>query len=424
MSIEIKNDGTVTRQTIPNDPRNPSLLRVDGVYDYPPDQEFALPECGLYDADAAVVGLFRDSIGFDIKEVYAQSKMVKIDKPQVIFTGGERFALTKKKSPPVDRTKKLLMPSINIIKKNITFSVEEQNRGMSDKSGNIVIKRKLSDEFDRDYQSIINKLGLKHLTGFPTSESEINAIVDESAQEGTVDPVIKEGGLLQPLIKNNVYEILYIPSPKFFISTYEVTFWTSHISHMNYMMETLYSSMLAQEKAFKLVTPAGYWFMGIFDDEIQNGSNFEDYKEEQRIVQYTFTMKVKGFILPAQRGTNAHPVRRWVFAPKLNLDIVPLDKRPFNKEKLKAQQSVANAITTIPDNGDGVALFSLGEETSSEDMKQSEDKTLLYEQGGLYVQQKQRYDRRDETVTQFSKKSDWEQFKMAAYNEKRKRLGR
>ena len=131
------------------------------------------------------------------------------------------------------------MPSINIIKKNITFSVEEQNRGMSDKSGNIVIKRKLSDEFDRDYQSIITKLGLKHLTGFPTSESEINAIVDESAQEGTVDPVIKEGGLLQPLIKNNVYEILYIPSPKFFISTYEVTFWTSHISHMNYMMETL-----------------------------------------------------------------------------------------------------------------------------------------------------------------------------------------
>lgn len=432
--IEIKNDGTVTRQTIPNDPRDDSEYKVSSGYDYPPDQEFLLPDCGIFEADEAITLLFRNTIGFDVKEIWAQNEKVKIEKPQVIFSGGERWALAKKKVPPMDRNRQLILPAINIRRTDISFSTEEQKRGMSDKSGNLIVKRKLSGEFDRDYQNIINKLGLRHLSGLPTSVNDATSIIEESAKEAVRNPIIREGGLLQPVIGNNVYEILSIPLPKFFIAKYEIVFWTSEIEHMNYMMETLYTSTLAQEIAFKLVTPAGYWFMGTFQQENQNSSNFEDYKDERRIVRYKFNMDIKGFILPTQRGKSANPVRRWVFAPRLNLDIIDSEVIPFDKKKLKMQQDIVG-VPSSPDNGDNhFPLFSLSSDlesaTETSQKPESSEKTL-YEKtvynpitnkkSVVYATEKSRYDRSGETITRYSSKKAMEQIRMAAYNE---RLGR
>lgn len=421
--IKIFNHETVTRQTIPNDPRDSNLFKVSSGYDFPPDEIYELPPCGLYDADEAVKLLFQKYIGFDTKEIYSKNQMVKIDSPQVFFAGGDRFALSKRKVPPLDKSRMPILPSIAIMKKDISFALEEQKRGITDKMGNIMVKRALSKDDDRAYQNYLNKIALRNIDVIPS----VGTSGEDGIHSAKNDAAIKDGALLQPTLLNNAYEVLSIPIPKPFISTYEITFWTRHMAHMNYMIETMYSSMLTQEKAFKFVTSGGYWFLGHFEDQAINGSNFEDYMEE-KIIQFNFTIKVKGFIVPPQRGNNANPVRKWIFMPRLDLDVIDTKKIPMQTERLMQQDSIKQQIQMVPNNTDGLLpMFSLDGEIDVDEenaQKKEFEEKILYEQTiqtevgkqVLYLTEKQIS---GEKITTFKTKDDWEKLKFSA-NEARK----
>lgn len=306
MSDETKNS---TRFDIERDERNPVDYLSSG-YEGSSPTDYTIPSCDIEDVDISLYNLFDKQIGFRNTVIPdGENGPLNINKPYVIFPVGERFALIKKLRPPRDKSKQLMLPAISIRRKSITQSPEDlTSRGMNQFSGDIVIKRRLSSQ-DRDYQSLLNKLAIDNLNpGNATSTRP------QGSSGPNKDLGVAQGSLLDSKLGNNVWEIISIPQPQFYTATYEVTFWTIHTLHMNYLITSLLTAQLPQGKMFRLNTPKGYWFIATIADEIGSSDNFDEFTEEKRVIRYTFQLTVKAFILASNGAGLPVPVRRTISA--------------------------------------------------------------------------------------------------------------
>jgi hypothetical protein len=317
-----------TRQTIRRNPNNPESHLDSGYEGDDTSNELLIPSCGIEDVDVSLFNLFDKDIGFTNKDIVSANKKVAIKKPFVIFATGERFALSKRLRAPRDKNRKLMLPAISIRRTSITQTNEDiTGRGINQYTGTLTIKRKL-DESDRDYQNIINKIGLQNANLTTTQRNT-------GSESKTME--IEKGALLTPLLNDNMWEMITIPQPQYFTSTYEITFWTNYTQHMNYLIETYISSFLPQSRAHKLATDKGYWFVAYSDDNFSNQENFDDFTEDKRVVRYSFKITVKGFLL----ATN---LRRWVSSPNINFESFPADN-PVLKEHVKKIKDDPTAFT-------------------------------------------------------------------------------
>jgi len=336
----------VTRQNIPQDPRNPKD-HLDSGYENSPSLDFTIPPVGIEDIDIAIHRLFDKTIGFNTYMVSAAKGPQNIKKPYVIFATGERFALAKRLKPPRDKNKVLILPAISIRRTSIEQTPDDiYTRGMNARTGVITIKRQLSPE-DRDYQNLVNKQGLKNLqnilSGLPTSSRPTGD--DENTLE------VIQGGLLENRISaNNIYEIITIPQPQFFTAKYEVVFWTNYTQHMTYLMQTYMTSFLPQFRGHKLETDKGYWFLAYTEDSFSNGENIDQFEGEERLIKYTFNITVKGYLLVAQAPTNAVPVRRWISCPNIVFDVaIAGDIQPKDHLERPPQKDTVHSGFTLTD---------------------------------------------------------------------------
>lgn len=313
-----------TRQNIEQDPLNPKDHLNTGYEDGTSD-EFTIPPCGIEDADTAIFNLFNEDIGFTTSTISSRNKDLVLKKPLVIFATGERFALAKRLRPPRDKNGTLLLPAISIRRTGFEQTSEDTaGRGINQTTGVLTIKRRLNDS-DKDYQNLINKLALKNMQSLPGSGRP-------QGEDGNSIET-QQGGFLEPRLGNNIWEIINIPQPQFFTTTYEVVFWTTYTIHMNKLLEKFVSSYLPQGKMFKLQTDKGYWFMAQVDTSTSD-NNFDDFKEAERMIRYTFTMKVKGYILAPQGDTDKVPIRRWVSSPEISFDISTMGEELVNSENI------------------------------------------------------------------------------------------
>lgn len=308
--------GNVVRQTVNNVPD-----RLNGGYDNETtekESDLWIPACGIADADEALKRLFVSDIPFYCKGVpTSDDETPAITRPFVIFATGERWAMAKKLHPPRDKNKTLILPAISIRRTTFEQTPEDiTGRGMNQTTGTITVKRKLSKEFDRNHQNIINKLGIENMTNVPTANHTNTGSLRNDVR-------VSDGALLEPHVEgnSNVWEVYQIPQPQFYTTSYEVIFWCQYTSQMNSLIETFVSSYLPQTRGFRLQSPKGYWFQAYVDNTKQSGDNFDDFKESERVIRYTFTMKIKGYILPGHQGTDRVPVRRWISSPTMVFDM-------------------------------------------------------------------------------------------------------
>ena len=336
----------VTRQNIPQDPRNPKD-HLDSGYENQPSLDFTIPPVGIEDIDIAIHRLFDKTIGFNTFMMSANKGPQNIKKPYVIFATGERFALAKRLKPPRDKNKVLILPAISIRRTSVEQTPDDiLTRGMNARTGVLTIKRKLAPE-DRDYQNLVNKQGLKHLqnvlSGLPTTSRPTGDDKDELE--------VVQGGLLQERLSgNNIYEIITIPQPQFFTAKYEVVFWTNYTQHMTYLIQTYMSSFLPQFRGHKLETDKGYWFLAFTEDTFNNGENIDQFEGEERLIKYTFTINVKGYLLAAQAPTDAVPVRRWISCPNIVFDVsVAGDVQPKEHLERPPQKDTVHDGFTLTD---------------------------------------------------------------------------
>jgi hypothetical protein len=315
MADQIEKNRNETRQTIIRDPNNPEPHVDSGYEGDDTSDSFTIPPVGIEDADMALFNLFNKDIGFTIRQVEAANKRVQIKKPYVIFATGERFAIAKKLRPPRDKNSQVMLPAISIRRTSIEQTNDDiTGRGMNQFSGNIIIKRRL-EKGDKDYQNLINKFGFKNLQQ-PPSSGRNSGIREE---ENSLDA--QSGGLLAPKLGNNMFEIITAPQPQFFTAVYEVAFWTNFTQHMNYLIETYFASFLPNDRIHKLVTPKGYWFLAHTDENVINQENIDDFTEDERVLRYSFNVKVRGYIFAPQHSTNAVPIRRYVSSPTVVFDV-------------------------------------------------------------------------------------------------------
>ena len=124
-------------------------------------------------------------------------------------------------------------------------------------------------------------------------------------------------------LRQNVYETIVMPPVKFFTANYDVTFWCQYTTQMNDMMSALISMYQNNfKRTFKLETDKGYWFVGFVDTDLASGNNSDDFTDDERLVRYSFSLKVGAYVIaPEYPGAPAY-VRRTVSAPQISFSTV------------------------------------------------------------------------------------------------------
>tara|TARA_E500000331_G_C17252781_1_gene711866 strand:- start:720 stop:1952 length:1233 start_codon:yes stop_codon:yes gene_type:complete len=299
--------------------------KINSGYEGEYAEDFVIPEANIEDMDRSLFELFDKTLGFQIK-VNDQAKKVP-----VVFSTGERFALTRRKSPIRDRNNTLILPIISIHRTSFDTSPGQSGYGtpisFRDQQS-YTIRKKLSSK-DRDYQKIINKLGIKNQDNVASRRnfSEKDVFPGNVAKSGKVASRRngrnltfiddKSGYLLRDGIGNNIFEIITLPYPTFFTSTYEITFWTQYMSQMNQLIETMLSLTQGQDYGFKMTSKSGYEYVAYIKSPFNSADNFSDFSSDERIIKYTFNMMVPGYLLAIDHIGMPSPFRRFYSAPQI-----------------------------------------------------------------------------------------------------------
>jgi hypothetical protein len=304
---------------------------------------------GIEDVDKALFDLFDGEIGFQVSgdDVDGSKKL------SVVFQAGEKWALLKRLRSMRDRNGSLKLPIMSVLRTSVVqdFSADINGRGINQQTGELIVKRRL-DKSDRAYQNSINRLGLQHQQNVVSnndvdvvsetlgtnSDDEIvgddnsTVLVEESnsvpATSRSIsdllltDTDVANGALLKSNKTNNIFEVIVLPSPQFFTATYEVTFWAQYTTHMNQLLGQLMGSFLPQGNAWRIDTPAGYWFVAVVDNNSYSSKeNADDFSAEERVIKYEFTVTIKGYSFAPREPGQPIPVRRYVSAPQVSFEI-------------------------------------------------------------------------------------------------------
>tara|TARA_Y100000593_G_scaffold82052_1_gene153875 strand:- start:477 stop:1676 length:1200 start_codon:yes stop_codon:yes gene_type:complete len=291
-----------------------------------PPNDFDFPSIGIENIDRTVFKLFNDRLRFQVTQK-SESKKVP-----VVFASGERFALTRRKNPIRDKNNALILPLISIMRTDINFGPDQGGKGSAisfREQSSYVIKRRLAEK-DRDYQNVINKIGLKNQKNVSSRRAfTLNDIVpgnvanvDEQASRRNSNNIsyTSNAGLisLEPKMGNNIFEIIEIPYPEFITITYEVTFWTQYITQANEMIETLLFNFEGQGEEITMKTDEGFELVAFFDKSFNNNSNFDNYSDEERIIKNSINMTVPGYILNPKNPGIPSLARSYYSAPIIN----------------------------------------------------------------------------------------------------------
>jgi len=291
-----------------------------------PPENFEFPSIGIEDIDRAVFELFDKQLNFQTTQKKESKKV------PVVFASGERFALTRRKNPIRDKNNALILPLISIMRNDIDFSPDQKGKKTSIAFRNqngYVIKRRISEK-DRNYQNIINKMGLTNQSNVSSRRGfTLNDVVPgnvanpgevASRRNGNNISFTPQSDLinLNPNLGNNIFEIIEIPYPEFVTVSYEVTFWTQYIQQANEMMETLIYNFDGQGEEIAVKTKDGFELVVFFDKSFSNSSNFDNYSDEERVVKNSINITVPGYILNPKNPGIPNLIRTYYSAPMIN----------------------------------------------------------------------------------------------------------
>lgn len=284
-------------------------------------EDFNVPSCTIEDVDRALFDLFDKDLPFTYKHKEGTKRA------PVIFASGERFAVLRRKEPLRDKSGALVLPLVSIMRTGIT-QTPTMGAGTS-QSVPFVVKRRLSKE-DSEYQRLLNERGFKNSDDLPSKSSfaDPENPVKQKASPGRNAsrrdiPTRRDTEDIGNPLGTNIYEIIELPPPKYFTASYEITLWAQYTLQMNDMITalmTLYQSY--SQRTFQLETPKGYWFVGYAGEDLSPGNNFDDFTDSERIVRYTFTMTVPGYLVNPTFPGSQTGIRRYVSAPEISFDAV------------------------------------------------------------------------------------------------------
>lgn len=329
-----------------------------------PPEDFDFPSIGIEDIDRAVFKMFDDKLNFQTTQK-GESKKVP-----VVFAAGERFALTRRKNPIRDKNNALILPIISIMRGNIDFSPDQGGKKTAisfREQTSYTIKKRLTSR-DRNYQNVINKMGLTNQKNVSSRRNFIsNDIVPgndavkstlASRRPGQNLTFVSQGGKISldtRRIENNIFEIIDIPYPEFISVEYDVIFWTQYLSQANQMMETLLFNFEGQGEEITMKTDAGFELVAFFKPPFTSNSNFDNYTEDERVIKHTITLSVPGYIINPKHPGLPNVLRSYTSAPMIDFGYdEPVGNVVFNnqpeREHEKTKRHVLSDITSVEES--------------------------------------------------------------------------
>lgn len=287
--------------------------------------DFFIPSCGIEDVDTALFNLFDQDNFISITINDEEGNFSYKHKVPVVFAAGERFAMRQRNKPFRDKTGSLILPIISIKR---TALNQDKNylggMGLGQNTGDFVIRKRLSSS-DRNYQNIINRLGLSNQDNVASVSNFLNSVTETGNNPGTLatrrEKFQKSSDqMLQNELGHNIYEIITMPFPRFYHATYEIEIWTSYRQQMNEIIEKIMTNYDGQGNTYVINTDKGYWFVAMFDDDIDSEDNTEEFTEEARMFKTRFRVNVPAYMIANQNGGDMVPFRRYLSAPQISFE--------------------------------------------------------------------------------------------------------
>ena len=314
--------------------------KIDTGYEGAVPDNFSIPASGIEDMDRALFDLFDKRLAFQVKIDDQSSKV------PVVFSTGERFALTRRASPIRDKNNALILPIISIHRMGVDTSPQQGGYGTPiayRDQQNYIIKKRL-DKRDRNYQKLINKIGLKNQSNvasranfassniYPGNITKPGKVSSRRNGRNLTFIDSPTGDLLRPDIGNNIFEIITLPYPTFLTINYEITFWTQYMTQMNQIIETMMAQFDGQDYAFKVVSKTGYEYVAYVKSPLNNNDNFSDFSQDERIIKYSFNMTMPGFLLATDHCGMPTPARKFYSAPQIEFGYIQSSTQVVKKD--------------------------------------------------------------------------------------------
>ena len=156
-------------------------------------------------------------------------------------------------------------------------------------------------------------------------------------------------------INTNMFELIQTPYPYFISMSYNITFWCQYMQQGNQMIEYMLNKIDVPGGEFAIKTDEGFDIVAFISDSISFENNFDNMTDDERIIKYSFTLSVPGYLLNSKVPGLPHQVRSYYSAPVIDFSYltsnsdVKIDYRPeSNKENI--EKHVLSDLTNIDEN--------------------------------------------------------------------------
>lgn len=219
-----------------------------------PDKRQApqLDDITLKQIDQSVVNWFSEDfpIAIDSRKV------------PVIYATAERWARAQKEKGFRDEGGVLILPLISVRRTTPAHHVERYVPDADET--NITLTRRIATT--------------------PISTNDPQPTVLDNKQ---TDP------MYQRVADNVVYEVLQLPFPSFINLDYDVTVWTSYMTHQNLEQENIYREWKGGRTWVKV---DGFYFFALLKSS-QDMGNLDDFSEKEKIIKYGFKLEVQAYLV-------------------------------------------------------------------------------------------------------------------------------
>ena len=381
--------------------------KIDDGYEGDIANDFNIPASGIEETDRGLFELFDKRLSFQVK-IKDQSTKVP-----VVFSTGERFALTRRKQSIRDKNNALILPIISIHRTSIDTSPTQGGYGtpISFRDQQSYIVRKRLDKKDRNYQNIINKLGIKNQTNVSSRRNFARSDIfpGNIAKSGYIasrrnlnnlslldDP---KGNLLRNDIGDNIFEIITLPYPTFMMISYEVIFWTQYMQQMNQMIEILFSQFDGQDYAFQIESRSGHKYVAYIKSPLTNQDNFAEFAQDERVIKYTFNVNIPTYLLAPKHDGQPSPFRKFYSAPQIEFGYKQVSTQVITRDGspdkvINQNKFVLNEVENLNVDGETPSMRGQG----SERLKDTIKDPFTDKESTRYVKVLTRHQRSGETV--------------------------
>jgi len=216
----------------------------------------------LETTDQAVVDYFDKRLSTTVETERGRVKV------PTIFATGERWKLIRDNKGLRDENGTLILPLIAVRRVNIDRT--PGMRALGQETPSITIRK----EIHAKTGNIQNLMNIRKVRGFPETK------------------------------KPPVFEYLTIPFPDFATVFYEITIWTQYQTQMNEVLEKIFYNYDHMDSFVMPVEYDGtkrkgnsYYFVGFRDGTVTPQSNVEEFTDKERIIKYTYTIKVPTYLM-------------------------------------------------------------------------------------------------------------------------------